>query len=158
MNHTANSEGALPTLSQLVPKLFHSPAMKGLFQENASAEYLLMWLFSRHSEAAGGEKIYLKDMADELHLPINKVSAIARSLRDKGLVRWTHDGDGREGTYLQLTETAVTSAAEHRKALHGYHRRVVDAYGEEPFLQLLADIARLEEIMQQEAEKVEEPK
>ena len=27
-----------------------------------------------------------------------KVSAIARSLQNKGLVRWTHDGNGEEGT------------------------------------------------------------
>ena len=83
-----------------------------------------------------------------------KVSAIARSLQNKGLVRWTHDGNGEEGTYILLTDTAVTSVQAHRQTLRAYHQRVVAAYGEEKFLHLLGEIAQLEEIMRQEAEKV----
>ena len=75
-----------------------------------------------------------------------KVSAIARSLQNKGLVRWTHDGNGEEGTYILLTDTAVTSVQAHRQTLRAYHQRVVAAYGEEKFLHLLGEIARLEEV------------
>ena len=129
-----NQGGALRTFSpEQADKLFHSPALRHLFQENASDEYALIWLLSKHTKDTGSEKIYLKDIVRELNLPMPKVSAIARSLQNKGLVRWTHDGNGEEGPYILLTDTA---------------------YGEEKFLHLLGEIAQLEEIMRQEAEKV----
>ena len=150
-----NQGGALRTFSpEQADKLFHSPALRHLFQENASDEYALIWLLSKHTKDTGSEKIYLKDIVRELNLPMPKVSAIARSLQNKGLVRWTHDGNGEEGTYILLTDTAVTSVQAHRQTLRAYHQRVVAAYGEEKFLHLLGEIAQLEEIMRQEAEKV----
>lgn len=112
-------------------------ALRHLFQENASDEYALIWLLSKHTKDTGSEKIYLKDIVRELNLPMPKVSAIARSLQNKGLVRWTHDGNGEEGTYILLTDTAVTSVQAHRQTLRAYHQRVVAAYGEEKFLHLL---------------------
>lgn len=150
-----NQGGTLRTFSpEQADKLFHSPALRHLFQENASDEYALIWLLSKHTKDTGSEKIYLKDIVRELNLPMPKVSAIARSLQNKGLVRWTHDGNGEEGTYILLTDTAVTSVQAHRQTLRAYHQRVVAAYGEEKFLHLLGEIAQLEEIMRQEAEKV----
>ena len=150
-----NQGGALRAFSpEQADKLFHSPALRHLFQENASDEYALIWLLSKHTKDTGSEKIYLKDIVRELNLPMPKVSAIARSLQNKGLVRWTHDGNGEEGTYILLTDTAVTSVQAHRQTLRAYHQRVVAAYGEEKFLHLLGEIAQLEEIMRQEAEKV----
>ncbi len=93
-------------------------------------------------------------MVKELNLPLPKVTAIARSLQGKGLVRWTHDGNGEDGTYILLTDTALTSVQTHRQTLRKYHQRVVSAFGEERFLHLLSEIAQLEEILRQEAEKV----
>ena len=151
-NSSASRKSFWPTSGP--PANFHSPALRHLFQENASDEYALIWLLSKHTKDTGSEKIYLKDIVRELNLPMPKVSAIARSLQNKGLVRWTHDGNGEEGTYILLTDTAVTSVQAHRQTLRAYHQRVVAAYGEEKFLHLLGEIAQLEEIMRQEAEKV----
>ncbi len=136
--------------------LFHSPALRHLFQEKASNEYALIWLLSKHTKDSGSEKIYLKDMVRELGLPLPKVSAIVRSLDNKGLVRWTHDGSGEEGTYILLTDTAIASVQTKRQTMRAYHQRVVAAYGEEKFLHLLGEITQLEEIMRQEAKKVGE--
>lgn len=150
-----NRDSSAPTLtSEQLDKLFHSPALRRLFQENASDEYALIWLLSKHTKDSGSEKIYLKDMVKELNLPLPKVTAIARSLQSKGLVRWTHDGNGEEGTYILLTETALTSVQARRQTLRRYHQQVVAAFGEERFLHLLGEIAQLEEILRQEAEKV----
>lgn len=154
MNET-NHDGVLRALSpERVDQLFHSPALRRLFQANASDEYALIWLLSKHTKDTGSEKIYLKDMVRELGLPMYKVSAITRSLQDKGLVQWTHDGNGEEGTYILLTDTALTSVQTHRQAMRAYHQRVVAAYGEEKFLHLLGEITQLEDIMRQEAEKI----
>ena len=151
-NNSGSASRAL-TPEQL-DKLFHSPALRRLFQANASDEYALIWLLSKHTQDTGSEKIYLKDMVRELKLPLPKVTAIARSLQSKGLVRWTHDGNGEEGTYILLTETALTSVQARRQTLRRYHQQVVAAFGEERFLHLLGEIAQLEEILRQEAEKV----
>ena len=151
-NNSGSASRAL-TPEQL-DKLFHSPALRRLFQANASDEYALIWLLSKHTQDTGSEKIYLKDMVRELNLPLPKVTAIARSLQSKGLVRWTHDGNGEEGTYILLTETALPTVQARRQTLRRYHQQVVAAFGEERFLHLLGEIAQLEEILRQEAEKV----
>lgn len=154
INMTDRTGGVVDSLTpDQADKLFHSPALRHLFQENASNEYALIWLLSKHTKDTGSDKIYLKDMVRELGLPMDKVSAIARSLQSKGLVRWTHDGNGQEGTYILLTDTAITCVQAKRQALRDYHQRVVAAYGEEKFLHLLGEITQLEEIMRQEAEK-----
>lgn len=154
MSELNRDSGARTLTSEQLDKLFHSPALRRLFQENASDEYALIWLLSKHTKDSGSEKIYLKDMVKELNLPLPKVTAIARSLQGKGLVRWTHDGNGEDSTYILLTDTALTSVQTHRQALRKYHQRVVSAFGEERFLHLLSEIAQLEEILRQEAEKV----
>lgn len=154
MSELNRDSGARTLTSEQLDKLFHSPALRRLFQANASDEYALIWLLSKHTQDTGSEKIYLKDMVRELNLPLPKVTAIARSLQSKGLVRWTHDGNGEEGTYILLTETALTSVQARRQTLRRYHQQVVAAFGEERFLHLLGEIAQLEEILRQEAEKV----
>ena len=154
MSELNRDSGARTLTSEQLDKLFHSPALRRLFQENASDEYALIWLLSKHTQDSGSEKIYLKDMVKELNLPLPKVTAIARSLQSKGLVRWTHDGNGEEGTYILLTETALSSVQARRQTLRRYHQQVVAAFGEERFLHLLGEIAQLEEILRQEAEKV----
>ena len=82
-----------------------------------------------------------------------QVSKIAKNLQSKGLVLWTHDGLGQEGTYLQLTESAMDCALEQRQRLSGFIHRVVDAFGQERFVRLLGDIVQLEEVMNQQAQE-----
>ena len=149
-----NQGGALRTFSpEQADKLFHSPALRHLFQENASDEYALIWLLSKHTKDTGSEKIYLKDIVRELNLPMptntDEFIDTLIAFRDNDA-----NGNGEEGTYILLTDTAVTSVQAHRQTLRASHQRVVAAYGEEKFLHLLGEIAQLEEIMRQEAEKV----
>ena len=93
-------------------------------------------------------------MVKELNLPCRRSPPSPAPLQGKGLVRWTHDGNGEDGTYILLTDTALTSVQTHRQTLRKYHQRVVSAFGRERFLHLLSEIAQLEEILRQEAEKV----
>ena len=55
---------------------------------------------------------------------------------------------------MMLTELAVSSVQSRRQALPSYHQQVLSAFGEERFLHLIGEIAQLEEILKQEAEKV----
>lgn len=135
---------------------YPSQAVQNIFQEMASADYVLMWLLFKHAKDTGSEKIYFKDLAQALHLPEGRVSKVARDLQRKGYVLWTHDGDGQEGTYLQLTDSARESAQAQHALLADFNQRVMKAYGEEDFIDLLGQIARLESIIEQEAEKAGE--
>ena len=49
MSELNRDSGARTLTSEQLDKLFHSPALRRLFQENASDEYALIWLLSKHS-------------------------------------------------------------------------------------------------------------
>lgn len=134
-------------------KLLASQTIQHLFQTMSPADYVLMWMLAKHTHDTGSEKFYLKDLAQELQLPMPQVSKIAKNLQSKGLVLWTHDGLGQEGTYLQLTESAMDCALEQRQRLAGFIHHVVEEFGQERFVRLLGDIVQLEEIMNQQAQE-----
>lgn len=152
-----SDQNRTPSLHAILPYgtgvHFSNRAIQKVFQKMSSSEYVLMWLLFKHARDTGSEKIYLKDLAQNLNLPMGQVSKIARDLQRKGFVLWTHDGDGQEGTYLQLTDNSRDSAMAQRELLTDFNQRVMKAFGEEEFIQLLGQIARLEAIMDQEAEK-----
>ena len=72
MSELNRDSGARTLTSEQLDRLFHSPALRRLFQENASDEYALIWLLSKHTKDSGSEKIYLKDMVKELNLPCRR--------------------------------------------------------------------------------------
>ncbi len=153
-----SNQNTTPSLHAILPfgTGVHFPnrsTIQKVFQEMSSSEYVLMWLLFKHAKDTGSEKIYLKDLAQSLNLPMGQVSNIARDLQRKGFVLWTHDGDGQEGTYLQLTDSSRDSAQAQQALLTDFNQRVMKAFGEEEFIQLLGQIARLESIMEEEAEK-----
>lgn len=59
-----------------------------------------------------GQKI-----AEILHLPVYKASKIIGNLRDRGLLQWTHDGDGSEGTYVVITEISRATVEKQESGL-----------------------------------------
>lgn len=131
-------------------------AFQKLFHKMSATEYTSMWLLYHYAQDTGAEKIYLKDIAQQMDLPMPKVSKLVKDLKSKGFVHWTHDGAGEDGTYIQFTDSFLDSAQEQKQRLSNYYTRVIEAFGEESFLHLLADLAKLEEIMRLEAEKAGE--
>lgn len=119
-----------------------------LFQKMSTSDYVAMWILSRSIESGNAEsKIYLEDIAEKLKLPMGKVSKIVKELQARGLVKWKHDGAGEEGTYVMITESGISSAIEQQKILEKFYKTVIEEYGEERFIQLLGQIAELEELM-----------
>lgn len=78
------------------------------------------------------------------------------ALRDRGLITWSHDGDGSEGTYLSITETGKELVAKNEEILKKYYGRVIEKYGKEDMIQLLQLIKKLETVAQSEFEEIEE--
>ena len=78
---------------------------------------------------------------------MGKVSKIVKELQDRGLVKWKHDGAGENGTYIVITENGISSAIEQQKILENFYKSIIEQYGEERFINLLGQIAELEEVM-----------
>ena len=155
-NNHSTSLSPVYTPSALHASPLEHETLQKLFHKMSATEYTSMWLLYRYAQDTGSQKIYLKEIAQRLSLPMAEVSKLAGDLKSKGFVHWTHDGTGEDGTYIQFTDTFLKSAQEQKQRLSNYYRRVIEAYGEDQFIQLLGELAKLEDIMRLEAEKAGE--
>lgn len=138
---------------------FHSYAIsklsvRGLFKKMTAADYMaLIRLTESVDSVEESKKIYLEDIANELKLPMGSVSKLARTLRDRGLVTWQHDGHGEDGTYIQITDKGISSVMEQQAILNKFYTNVIERFGKEEFMDLLKRIRELEAIMDSEITK-----
>lgn len=131
--------------------------LQKIFQNMSSLDYTAMWILSRHiEEEEKSRKIYLKDISEKMELPMPRVSAMVRELQDRGLVYWKHDGKGENGTYIQITEHGMEKALEQQDKLKDFYKKVVEKFGKERFVELLGEMAELEDIMNCEINKIDE--
>ncbi len=125
-----------------------------IFPDISTMDYIALWVISRLAEKKPDiDKIYLQDIAADLKVPMNRVSEMIQKLRDKGVLIWTHDGDGSEGTYVKLTESGQEVMKKQQEILGSYYRNVIEEFGKEEFVRMLQMLARLERIMNEESEK-----
>ena len=71
-------------------------------------------------------------------------------LRDKGLVSWSHDGDGSEGTYIIITDSGLRQMETQEMLLKNYYSRVTERFGKEKLTALLELMIELEKVMDSE--------
>ena len=126
-----------------------------LFQTMDSADFMLMLILARHSQA-DQKKIYMKDLAEEIKLPLRRVSDIARTLASQERVSWKFDGNGDEGTYLEITESGLDVTKKQKESLETFYQKVIDKFGQDRFIQMMKDISDLEEIMNDMVGEMEE--
>lgn len=125
-----------------------------IFPDISTMDYIALWVISRLAEKKpDSDKIYLQDIAADLKVPMNRVSEMIQKLRDRGVLIWTHDGDGSEGTYVKLTASGREAMKKQQEILGSYYRNVIEEFGKEEFVQMLQMLARLERIMDKESEK-----
>ena len=86
--------------------LVNNDEVRQFFYELTVPEYIALNLIIENeaNDPIYGGKTYLSDLAERLQRPMRTISSIARNLRDKGFVIWSHDGDGEQGTYVTITE------------------------------------------------------
>ena len=77
------------------------------------------------------------------------------NLRDKGLVTWSHDGNGSEGTYVTITEMGQKLLTEQEEILKAYYGKVIEKFGKDNLIQLLQLMKQLETVMSSEIEEME---
>lgn len=125
-----------------------------IFPDISTMDYIALWVISRLAEKkTDSDKIYLQDIAADLKIPMNRVSEMIQKLRDKGVLIWTHDGDGSEGTYVKLTASGQEAMKKQQEILGSYYRNVIEKFGKDEFVSMLQMLARLERIMDEESEK-----
>lgn len=109
----------------------------------------------RSAEIYSG-RIYLKELAESMRLSIRQTSKMAGGLRDRGLVSWSHDGNGSDGTYLAITESGQELLHKNEELLKDYYGRVIEKFGKENLIQLLQMMKQLDTVMESELEEAKE--
>lgn len=127
------------------------------FRRLSVPEYIALHSISVSGEADGGpgSRTYLQDLAEKLKLTIRQTSKMIGELRDRGLLVWSHDGNGSEGTYVVITENGRKLLAEQEAVLKEYYGRVFERFGKENVICLLEKMKELDTIMAEEFEKME---
>jgi len=110
---------------------------------------------SEFADMKADNQVYLKDIARQMEVTISQASRIAGLLRDKGLVIWSHEGDGDKGTYLKLTESGIMKLHSQEEILEKYYKTIIDQFGLDRLNEWLLLTQELDNIMRKEAEKSE---
>ena len=137
--------------------LINKDHIKELFQSVSVPDYIALQKIASHCENSteGAGKTYLKELAQKMELPIPQASKMAGKLQDRGLIFWSHDGDGSEGTYVRITESGQKLMKEQEEILKDYYGRIIEKFGKEKLIQMLQLMQELETIMNCEFEKRE---
>ena len=133
--------------------------MEKLFKEISPLDYEIISILEKNTNSPdGNDKFYLSDIAERMDLPISRVSRLVRMLNDRHLVTWQHDGDGNDGTYIQITEKGIGAVKAQQDKLRNFYTNVIDKFGKERFLAYLQEMIELDDIMQKEISVSEEGK
>lgn len=138
--------------------LMNQDQLRKLFKDLNAPEYIALHCISATDETSAiySGRTYLKELADKMHLTIRQTSKMVGNLQDKGLLTWSHDGNGSEGTYVTITEMGQKLFSEQEAVLKNYYGRVIEKYGKENLILLLQLMKQLETVMSSEMEETEE--
>ncbi len=120
-------------------------------------EYIALHIIALESEVSEiyMGRTYLKELAEKMQLTIRQTSNLIGELRDRGLVLWSHDGNGSEGTYVTITENGQKLLREQEEVLKNYYGKVIEKYGKDNMVQLLQLLKQLETVMCSTMEEME---
>ncbi|MDY5021790.1 MAG: MarR family transcriptional regulator [Blautia sp.] len=138
--------------------LMNKGKIKELFEKLSIPEYIALYNIDMERELSSiyGEKTYLKDLSEKMELSMRQTSRMIGNLRDRGLLLWSHDGNGSEGTYVIITDSGKKLLKEQEEILRKFYGNVIDKFGKEKLIQLLQLMKELETIMSSEFEDMEE--
>lgn len=137
--------------------IMNKDQIRRFFKELNVAEYIALYSISANNESSEiySGRTYLKELADKMHLTIRQTSKMVGNLRDRGLLSWSHDGNGSEGTYVTITEMGQKLLEEQEEILKKYYGRVIEKFGKENLVLLLQLMKQLETVMSSEIEGME---
>ena len=138
--------------------LLNKGKVKDLFENISIPEYIALHSIARESEESSiyGQKTYLKDTSAKMELTMRQTSKMIGDMRDRGLLIWSHDGNGSEGTYVTITPAGEEKLQEQEDVLKKFYGSVIESFGTEKLIQLLQLMQELETTMSLAFEKMED--
>ena len=132
--------------------------LRNLFKHISIPEYIALYNIMQNNENSSiyGERTYLKELSEKMELSMRQTSRMVGELRDKGLVTWSHDGSGKDGTYVTITESGQKLLEAQEAIVKKYYGRVIKSYGKENLIHLLQLMKELETVMSSELEEMED--
>ncbi|MGM9536826.1 MAG: MarR family transcriptional regulator [Candidatus Onthomonas sp.] len=135
--------------------LMSNSPVRQYFKELNIPEYVALHIIADKKRAAPSGKTYLKDLADQMQIPVRKASRIVGALRDRGFLNWAHDGDGYDGTYVTMTDSGTAQMQHQEAVIKDFYGRVIEQFGRDNIVQLLQLMQQLDSVMNSELDKVE---
>lgn len=137
--------------------MMNKDQIKNLFRELDMPEYIALHSISATNETSDiySGRTYLKELADKMQLTIRQTSKMVGNLKDRGLLSWSHDGNGSEGTYVTITELGQKLLNEQEELLKNFYGRVIEKFGKDNLVLLLQMMKQLETVMSSEMEGTE---
>ena len=131
---------------------------KFMFKYINIAEYIVLHFMCEQTESDSiySDRIYLSEISEKLNLPIRKTSKLIREMSGKNLINWDHDGDGKDGTYVTITEHGKNVFAETDGKLRDFYTKVLQKFGKEKIIQLLQLTKEFDSVMRTELEQMED--
>ena len=138
--------------------LMNRGKVKDFFEQMSIPEYIALHTIEKNSAESDiyEGRTYLKELSEKMQLTIRQTSKMIGSLRDRGLVMWSHDGNGSEGTYVTITENGQKLLKTQEEILKSYYEKVIGKFGKDNMIHLLQMMKQLETIMSSEMEEWEE--
>lgn len=137
--------------------LMNKGKIREIFHEMALPEYVALHIIaseSQHSSIYSG-RTYLKDLSEKMELTIRQTSKMVGELKDRGLLLWSHDGNGKEGTYVTITDTGKKLLSVQEEVLREYYRKVIEEFGKDNLINLLQLMKQLDTVMYSKIEEME---
>ena len=100
-------------------------------------------------------KTYLKDISEKMQLSIRQTSRMIGGLKERGLINWSHDGNGSEGTYVTITTGGRELFRQQETVVKEFYGKVIEKFGADNMVQLLNLMKQLETLMKSEFEERE---
>lgn len=137
--------------------MMNKDQIKNLFRELDMPKYIALHSISATNETSDiySGRTYLKELADKMQLTIRQTSKMVGNLKDRGLLSWSHDGNGSEGTYVTITELGQKLLNEQEELLKNFYGRVIEKFGKDNLVLLLQMMKQLETVMSSEMEGTE---
>lgn len=117
-------------------------------------DYIVMHLITEMNKdcSISDGRAYLRDIAEKMNLTIRHASKLAGELKDKGLIKWIHEGDGSNGTFLEITDEGCVLFEKEKIRLEKFYGDVIEKFGVDNLRQMLNLMKQFEKIVSGELE------
>ena len=129
-----------------------------LFRKMTLQEYIALYTIVSERDGSSDHvgRSYLKNLSEKMQLTIRQTSQMVEKLKDRGLVLWSYDGTGSEGTYVTVTEMGEKLFQEQEKILRDCYGKVINKFGKENLTLLLKLMKQLDNLMCSEIKEMGE--